>query len=397
MGKIRDFLISIVDIVKYRIWEIKCWAKDNKKAFFGAVIVITLFVVCLCWIFLRTYHGYEVVSSIERKSDTSANYYFREDGIVYYSKDGISFTNNEGEVVWNQVFGMDAPKMSACDDYIAVGDVGANSVYIFNGAGMEGKMDLEKPLQDLRVSKQGVTAVILADNSANQINLYSKQGEILASVKATIASTGYPLTLALSEDGTRLVVSYVVFDGGRIRSQIIFYNFSNKETSSTPAGSFTYDEIFPKVEFVDENTVLACGESGFYTYRFKDTVSEGNYQTFAAEAKSIFLTDKTLGIVTKNTETAKEGKTVDKYLVEIYRFSGGKAGSFTFDFDYKYVSASEKEVIFYNDQECEIYTYGGHKKFQCTFEHDIEDVLPGRESGEYILLDAQSVQTIRLN
>ena len=108
------------------------------------------------------------------------------------------------------------------------------------------------------------------------------------------------------------------------------------------------------------------------------------------------MTDKTLGIVTKNTETAKEGEIPDKYLVETYYFSGRKKNSFTFDFDYKYVSASDQEVIFYNEQSCEMYTYWGHKKFQYTFEHDIQDVLPGEKSGEYILLDAQSVQTIRL-
>ncbi len=50
---------------------------------------------------------------------------------------------------------MAAPKMSTCGDYMAIGDVGANSVYIFNGAGNQGEITLEKPLQDLRVSRQG--------------------------------------------------------------------------------------------------------------------------------------------------------------------------------------------------------------------------------------------------
>ena len=396
MEKIRIYRKKIVEIIKYRMWMLRCWIREHKKAFAGVVAGTLVLILGLCWIFLRTYHQYEVIDSVDRKSDTSANYYFREDGIVCYSKDGISFTNNKGEDIWNQVFGMDSPKMSTCDDYIAVGDVGANSVFIFSNQGLEGKMNLEKPLQDLRVSKQGVVAVVLSDDSANQINLYSKKGDILASIKATIGTTGYPLTLALSEDGTRLVVSYIVFEGGKVGSQMVFYNFSNKETSSVPAGSFNYDELFSKVMFTDKNTVVACGENGFYTYGFKDTAFERNYQPYAAEVKSIFVTDKTLGIVTKNTETAKEGEIPDKYLVETYYFSGRKKNSFTFDFDYKYVSASDQEVIFYNEQSCEMYTYWGHKKFQYTFEHDIQDVLPGEKSGEYILLDAQSVQTIRL-
>ena len=123
--------------IKYRLRQLQCWIKEHKKSFAIGVVAAVLLFGCVFWFFLRTYHNYEVVDSMERKTDTSANYYFREDGVVCYSKDGISFTNNNGEVVWNQVFGMTAPKMSTCGDYMAIGDVGANSVYIFNGTGLE--------------------------------------------------------------------------------------------------------------------------------------------------------------------------------------------------------------------------------------------------------------------
>ncbi len=383
-------------MIKYRFWCFKGWVKEHKRA---AILGVVIFIAVIGFVFgflLRTYHNYEVVDSMERNSDTSANYYFREDGIICYSKDGVSFTNNNGEVVWNQVFGMSSPKMNACGDYIAIGDVGANSVYIFNGSGSQGQITLEKPLQDLRVSKQGVVAVILSDDAANQINLYDKRGNVLVSVKATIDTTGYPLTLALSEDASRMAVSYVMFNDGKISTQVVFYNFSNMENSSEPIGTFTYDQLIPKLEFVNDQTVLACAEDGFRTYRFKETVLEQIQQTFETELKSIFVTDKNIGIVMKNMQEAPEGKTVDKYAVRVYNFSGGKAGSFTFDFDYKSVSASNKEIIFYNDQECEVYSYRGHKKFQYAFEHNIESILPGEKAGEYILLDAQNMQTIRV-
>ena len=396
MEKIRTLGKKIGQTIRYRFWLMTCWIKDHKKAFAAGVAMFVIVLAAVFWFFLRTYHNYEVVDSTERTSDTSANYYFREDGIVCYSKDGVSFTSKDGDVIWNQAFGMASPKMSACGDYIAVGDIGANSVYIFNGSGLAGRMDLEKPIQDIRVSRQGVIAVILADGDANQMNLYSRQGDMLASVKSSISTTGYPLTLALSEDGTRLVVSYVVFNSGKISSRLIFYNFSNEETSSEPAGSFDFEELFPRLEFVSDETVLACGTTDFHTYRFKDTGSEKYSQTFASEAKSIFITDKHIGIITKNTEEAEEGQEVDKYVVEAYRFSGGRAARFSFNFDYKSVSASNSEIIFYNDQECEVYTYWGYKKFQYAFEHNIESILPATKSGEYILLDAQSMQTIRL-
>lgn len=386
---------EIIRQISYRFWLIIGWIKEHKKRFGISVGVAAVCIGGLCWFCLRTYHSYEVVDSVQRKSDTSANYYFGEKGIVCYSKDGISFTDKNGEDVWNQVFGMESPKLSACGDYLAVGDIGANSIYIFNQNGLVDKINLEKPIQDLRISAQGVTSVVLSDGTANQINLYDKTGSILASIKATIASSGYPLTLALSEDGTHLAVSYVLFDSGKIKTQLVFYNFANKETSDTPAGEYTYDGLFPKVEFTDKNTVIACGEEGFYTYQFKNTAIENYYAAYAAEVKSLFMTENRLGVVTKNPE-AQTSEDAERYLVEIFNFSGKKKASFTFDFEYKNVSASDKDIIFSNSQSCEIYTYWGHRKFAYTFEASIENVFADTTSKQYIVLDAQNLQTIRL-
>ncbi|MDY5956989.1 MAG: DUF5711 family protein [Frisingicoccus sp.] len=396
MEKIRVYMSKLKNMATYRLGKLKTLVCEHKKRAAIILIVSAMLVSGVLWLFLRTYHDYSVVLSVARNSDTSAKYYFRDDGMICYSKDGISFTNKKQEVVWNQVFGMASPKMSTCGDYISVGDVGANSVYVFNGKGLEGKIALEKPLQDLRISKQGVLAVILSDGDANQINLYNKEGGILASIKATIGSTGYPLTLALSEDGTRLVINYIVIDGGKVHSRIVFYNFSDKETSSEPVGNFEYDQLFPKIEFVENNTVLACGEKGFNTYYFKDVATEKVNQTFDSEIKSVFVTDNRFGIIMKNDQEAKEGETIKKYVTYIYNFSGSKVSSFRFDFDYKQVAVSDTEIILYDDQECVVYTHRGHEKFQYIFDHSIENIFPSNKSGEYILFDAQNIQIIRV-
>ena len=112
MEKIRIYWKKIKDVLKYRLWNLKGWVKDHKKAVILGAAVFAALLGLVFGFLLRTYHHYEVVDSMERKSDTSANYYFRKDGVVCYSKDGVSFTNYKGEIVWDQVVGMAAPKMS---------------------------------------------------------------------------------------------------------------------------------------------------------------------------------------------------------------------------------------------------------------------------------------------
>ena len=118
--KVHMILKRIFTIIKYRLWLFRGWILKNKKKFVMGTMACALVIGIVGWIFFRTYHNYEVVNEIKRKSDTSANYYFDEDGMLCYSKDGVSFTNNKGEVLWDQVFGMESPKMHECGEYFVI-------------------------------------------------------------------------------------------------------------------------------------------------------------------------------------------------------------------------------------------------------------------------------------
>lgn len=370
--------------------------RENKLLVVGGLVVIVLILLVL-WLMFRTFHDYTVISSVERKTDTISEYYFRDDGTVTYSKDGISFENLAGEVKWDQVLDLTSPKLVGCEDYFAVGDIDANAISVFNGQGMQGQIILEKPLVDLKVSRQGVVAAILADDSMNHINMYDKSGKLLVGINATIATTGYPLAMALAPDGTRLVVSYAVFGGDRLKNQIIFYDFSNESNSSTPAGIVTSRQLIPKLEFIDNQTVLACGENSFMTYRFDETVTELNAQKFDQKVRSLFVTKDSIGIITRNTKEPKsEKEKVDRYVLTLYHLTGGQYASFSFDDDYKTVTASDEEMILCSDRKCVMYTFNGHRKFDYTFDEEIVSVTPAMVSGRYILINNETMQMISL-
>ena len=370
--------------------------REHKVLTVGGLVAIVLILLVL-WLMFRTFHDYTVISSVDRKTDTISEYYFREDGTVTYSKDGISFENLAGEVQWDQVLDLTSPKLVGCEDYFAVGDIDANAIFVFNGQGMQGQITLEKPLVDLKVSRQGVVSAILADDAMNRINMYDKSGKLLVGINATIATTGYPLAMALSPDGTRLVVSYAVFGGDRLKNQIIFYDFSNESSSSTPSGIVTSRQLIPKLEFTDNQTVLACGENSFMTYRFDETVTELNSQQFDQKVRSLFVTNDSIGIITRNTKEPKNEKDqVDRYVVTLYHLTGGQYASFTFDDDYKTVTASEEEMILCSDRKCVMYTFNGHRKFDYTFDEEIVSVTPAMVSGRYILINNETMQMISL-
>ena len=65
------------------------------------------------------------------------------------------------------------------------------------------------PILKAETAAQGATAAILEDSSDTWIRYYDPQGEVIASFKTAMDSTGYPLDIGLSEDGLLMAVSFL--------------------------------------------------------------------------------------------------------------------------------------------------------------------------------------------
>ena len=186
----------------------------------------------------------------------SVNYQVIGDGLIRYSKDGALFTDKNGNVLWNQTFEMSNAQVTSCDDYLAIGDIGSNQIRIFNQAGQIAVIDALYPVAALEISKQGVVAAILTDGQQNYVVMYDNVGTELVKIKATMMNTGYPVDLTLSEDGTKLAVSFLVIDSGDVSTRITFYKFGKtlQNDESNVMGSYDFAQIFPKIDFINNNT-----------------------------------------------------------------------------------------------------------------------------------------------
>ena len=332
--------------------------------------------------------SYEVVTSMSRGDDTSVYYRMMRKGMVKYSKDGVAMTNKSGTVLWNQTYEMSSPSITTAGDYIAVADIGANDIYIFNEYGQLGRVATDVPIQEVQISEQGVIAAVLSDASSNYINLYDKQGNSLGSIKASLGNTGYPLAVGISPDASRLVVSYLIVSSGSMKSRIIAYDFSNVEGNHL-LDTQELDGLYPKVTFLDNGKAALFGEKNFILYQV-DSKSIEQQETFESEINSVFCTDQKIGFVFKNEDGS------GKYRMEIYNKAGKKNGTYYFDLDYSGLSADDDEVILYNDEEMLIYQMNGRIRFKGTFNTAVTGVMPSWEDGLYWLIDDQSLREIRI-
>lgn len=332
--------------------------------------------------------SYEVVTSMSRGDDTSVYYRMMRKGMVKYSKDGVAMTNKSGTVLWNQTYEMASPTMASAGDYVAVGDIGANTIYIFNEYGQLGHVSTDVPIQEIQISEQGVVAAVLSDTSSNYINLYDKQGNSLGSIKASLENTGYPLAIALSPDASKLAVSYLIVNSGSMQSRIVFYDFSDVEGDHL-LDTQELEGLYPKAAFLDSREVVLFGEKGFVLYQ-PDSKKIETQENFESEINSVFCTDQKLGFIFKNEDDN------GKYRMEIYNKAGKKSSTYYFDLDYSGLTADDDEVILYNDEEMLIYQMGGRVRFRGTFNTAVTGVMPSWEDGLYWLIDDQSLREIRI-
>lgn len=332
--------------------------------------------------------SYEVVTSMSRGDDTSVYYCMMRKGMVKYSKDGVAMTNKSGIVLWNQTYEMASPTMTSAGDYVAVGDIGANTIYIFNEYGQLGRVSTDVPIQEIQISEQGVVAAVLSDTSSNYINLYDKQGNSLGSIKASLENTGYPLAIALSPDASKLAVSYLIVKSGSMQSRIVSYDFSDVEGDHL-LDTQELEGLYPKAAFLDSREVVLFGEKGFVLYQ-ADSKKIETQESFESEINSVFCTNQKLGFIFKNEDDN------GKYRMEIYNKAGKKSSTYYFDLDYSGMTADDDEVILYNDGEMLIYQMGGRVRFRGTFNTAVTGVMPSWEDGLYWLIDDQSLREIRI-
>lgn len=336
----------------------------------------------------RVSGSYEVVTSLSRGDDTSVYYQIMRKGMIRYSKDGMAMTDKSGNLIWTQTYEMTSPAIAVSDPYVAVGDIGANTIYIFNEYGQLGRINTDVPIQEIRISAQGVIAAVLSDSATNYINLYDKQGNVLGSIKASLQNTGYPLAIALSSDATRLLASYLCMDGSTVKTRVISYNFSDTQSKHV-IDTLELEELYPKIEFLENNKAVMFGEKSFVLYN-TDTKEITAQQTFENEIASVFCSDQKIGFIFKASD--ENGQ----YCMEIYNKAGRKNASVYFDFDYEGINVYDDEVILYNSQEMAVYQMNGRLKFTSTLNTSVTNIMASWESGMYWLVDDQSLREIHI-
>ena len=357
----------------------------------GIVCALLLAIYLFC--VYRTYNNYKVRKTIKIETGTNSQYQAFGEFVVKYSNDGISYINGT-ETIWNEAYEMKSPIVDVCGDYLAIADKNSNTIYIFNKKGKVGEVNTSYPIIKIEVAQQGVVAALLEEASANYIEVYDKEGNLIVSHKSLLSENGFPLSFSISNDGEKMMTSYLSIKEGSTENQVIFYNFSNvgKDEVDRVVGTFNqYGEtIVPAVYFVSNEDAIAIGDNVLTIYKMKEKPTIRKEIKFDKEIQKVFYNEKYVGLIFENSK----GDT--PYKMEVYSLSGEKIMSKEIEMNLDHVKFAGKNVLMYDDVTCELISLKGVVKFKHVFTKQLDAIVPMESTNTFLLMTKNKIEEISL-
>lgn len=365
-----------------------------------ALVLVLFFVVIFfavgyrIYIKNRVFSGYDVVSIAKITQNIDSRYLEFGNNVLRYNMDGIVCLEKDNDKVWEISYRMKYPIVALCGDYGAVASQKEDEIYVFNRTGLMGRIDVNYPIVDIDVSAHGVVAVNMEYGGMNYVDIYEYDGKRKVASKTALEGNGYPLDIALSYDGQKLMISYLDISEEALKSSVVFYNFSevgeNYIWNMVGAYDDYYEEtIIPQVTFLNEDTACAVGDDRITIFNMKEIPEIRADIKLTKELESFFAGEDYIALVFDN------GDNGGLHKVEIYDTDGQKQLDYELDKSYKALRFIKDYILIYNEYSCIIFDMSGKEVFSHTFDTAVV-LLEPLSLTEYILITDSTLSEIKL-
>lgn len=373
---------------KIRSYRRREWA----KLILTVLTIVSAVVSTYLLLEMQTYSKMKVIERYDDAVTNNGSYRGFSDGVLKYSRDGICLLSKTGQERWNQSYQIKNPVVVMSEKAVAVAEQEGNLIYVFDGNGMKGEIRTTAPVEKFAVADNGIVAAMLRSEESVQVVCYDAVGNILVGHKTTMAGMGYPIGLALSSSGTRLVVTYLTTEGGSVATRVVFYDFSGdvSEDEGYQLSQEIYrGEVVPSVYFATEEKAVLVGESGYWSCRIKNNKVTSEKVEIEKEIMSVFWENQTLGFVLK--KAGEEG-----LEVRLYNLDGKQILSKKIKEEYSNVKLSGGNVILYDGKKACLISGWGVLEFEGEVEQNIMEIVTLTGINKYLVMNADGMEEVRL-
>lgn len=358
------------------------------------VAIVAVVIVAVYYNYQRmVYTSYDVIRKLDYTQSTNAQFLNLNGNVLRYSQDGASLYSMDNEMIWNETFEMQNPMVDVCNDYIAIGDYKDAVIYVFNSTGLQGKIDTTIPVRSFCVSGTGIVAAVLEDDEVTWVKLYDAAGTNIASDRTTMAKSGYPVDVDISDNGIILAVSYLYLDSGIVSSSVAYYNFGavgQNEIDNLVSGYNYSDTVVSYLEFMNAKTSFAVGDNVLSIFEGDQKPEKKFELPIEKQILSVFNNSDYIGLVFEGEEGQMP------FYLEVYDTSGNLVMSQQFELEYTDILFHKDLAVIYNANDCLIYNMKGLKKFEGKFRESAITLIPTLNKTRFLLVSGDKMEEIQL-
>ena len=386
----RSAIRSLTDYrKKLRRYKKKRWFRFGSITLGVLMILLITAQVIKYW----SYDSYSVQTELTGDDMTTAYYSRIGNKLLEYSLDGATLTDSNDKRLWSLSYTMNAPAVTSCGNTIAIYDTQGTTIKVYQDEGLIGTISTDMPIVKAKVAKQGVVAAILESGDNTCIQYYDKDGKSIASFKSAMDNPGYPMDLALSEDGMVMSVAYLQMKQSVPKTEILFYNWGSagqNQTDHIVNSEIMKDCVAPEIEYLGTSKSLVFLDDGFAVYEGKQIPKKTTRVYEKEEIISVFYNRSHVGYVVYN-DSAKTA-----YTMKVYDLSGKEKFTRDFDFDYNQITMDDNQILLYNNRQICTYSLLGVKKFEGDISEGILNTVIPLSPNRFILVTDNGTCVIKL-
>ena len=303
--------------------------------------------------------------------------------------------DRRGNTRWSVSYAMQQPITSVSGDVVAIANRSGYNVYVMNTQGVMGTIETMLPIHSIAASESGEVAVVMNDQKATWIRLYTASGKEIAYIIQTMAENGYPVSAAVSPDGKTLCLSSVQMSNAAVKSNVSFYNFG-REGKKAADHRVDYadfiDEVVPYTEYLDDSTCAGISDKRLILFRKTLLGKSGSSSIlFSENLQGVFSGENFIGLLFNNTSEKEQ------YRLDIYNRRGKKAGTISFTMQYKDIKIVGDKVYINNDRQCQIFTLSGRCLFDGELDRSISALIPGAGLSDLLVVTGGEIDSVNLH
>ena len=368
------------------------WVSIGILAFI--LLVCVFFVVFRVFFINKEYVQATEVSSTEFFISTGSEVQRFGNNFIVYNSDGIKCVNYKGEQIWNEAFQMQKPLVDGAGDIVAVADYNGGTIYVMDEKNVLGKIDTGMPIRKFKASGNGYIMAVLDGTNNTPIYVYNTSGDEMLFFNTTMKGFGYPLEIAISQNGMIGAVSYLNVDKGSFYSTVGFYNFGEvgQNYQDNLVSSYIYQgALVPEIKFAGNSKAVAVADNRIMFYSGDQMPRSAGESLLSEKILSLYEDDKYV-VLFYDSDNSEH-----KYKAEIYDYDAKLKDKMYFDIDYTDVFFDNNRIVLYNNEEVLIHVIGGKDKFTGSFDDAILALIPTSSPKRFIQVTPNDIKTIEFN